>query len=911
MLYSVDEICAAAQRNALILTVNQRLARTLVHEYSQWQLGRGNSVWARPSVFTPAAWWQRCLLQHAGSANLLNHAQQQAIWRRIIRTDLKQREYVLLQVDATVKQALKAYTLLCDHLLAPDDSSSACRYNAATPEEQAFKRWYGTYMEYCTAHNYMDPQRLGAYVQEQFSQGIFTPPAELWLVGFDEVSPQLQAFTHTLMQLGTQIVEPEIEEKNSISEVYACADPIAELELVAHWAYTHITRGHSVGVIVPELERYQSSIERVFRQYATTFGAENIELNLSVGQPLRQYGAIQAALRLVQIEEPLGLDEFGYLLRSPWFRGGQQQMDEHAQAEAFLRTCGRPRASIETYARLLRQKGYFHSGIAAMCATLNHLVQIKERNAPALWLEIFNAALQKVGWPGDYPPDSQTYQVLRAWEEQILPLFTSLTSVEPKMSRMEAARQLQRLCTDSVFQAAARDNRLHIVGLLEGVALACDAVWVTGLHDQVLPSALNYNTFIPVTLQKSYAMPRASMEREIEFCTRLLHQLHALAPEVHFSYARCAEDGSVRGASPFLPAAQPGRDEWRQSALRLAAESPDVEQKDLELIQDSGGLSLAADYGGAAADSGGGKLAPAPPYAVKGGTYLLKEQAMCPFRAYAHFRMDVRGLETPAEGVDMRVRGSLLHLLLQHFWEEIKTQEQLLQLSTEQCRAVLTRHCQEIMEHNKHAYVPQNLHALELNRLVKLALEWLEIDKDRPPFKVLSVEEREVLQVGPLHIKAVADRVDQILPHAGMVLLDYKTGMVALKDIMGEHLLEPQLPVYALYGQQQPVVGFAVAQVRTGACALKGSCVSITGGEEETFSPLPLKSMAAAEWDAACAQWRAQLEALAQDIAAGRADVAPVQDNVCQFCDLAPLCRIKQQEPTAETDVTGEVDSDA
>lgn len=919
MLYEVDEICAAAQRHALILTVNQRMARTLLQEYSQWQLSRDTSVWARPAIFTPAAWWQRCLLQNAAGGNLLNHAQQQAIWRRIIRNDLKQHKYALLQVDATVKQALKAYASLCDYLIDPDATSPSHDipyvYSAVTPEEQAFKRWYCAYVKYCAAHDYMDLQRLGMYVQELFSQGGMSSPAELWLVGFDEVSPQLRAFTHTLAQLGTRIVEPDIEHKNSISEVYACADPTAELELVAHWAYTHIACGHNVGVIVPELERYQSSIERVFKRYETTFGIENIELNLSVGQPLSQYGVIQAALRLLQVEDPIDLDQFGYLLRSPWFSGGQHRMDEHALAEAFLRTCARPRANIDTYARLLRQKNHLNAGIESICIALKHLVDIKERKTPAAWLETFSETLLQVGWPGDYPPDSQTYQVLRAWEEQILPLFVSLTPVAPTMSRMEAARQLQRLCADSVFQAAAVDKRLHIVGLLEGVALACDAVWVTGLHDQVLPSALNYNTFIPVEIQKRYAMPRASMEREIEFCTRLMQQLRALAPEVNFSYARCAEDGSVRGASPFLPAAQPGTEVWLKSALQLTAEHQDGEPIQLEQILDHDGLSLDADAGDADVDSGGEHFISAPPYAVKGGTYLLKEQAMCPFRAYAHFRMYVRALEVPAEGVDMRVRGSLLHLLLQYFWEEVKTQEQLLQLSIEQCRSQLSRHCEAIMQNNKHAYVPLNLHKLESNRLVELALEWLEIDKVRPAFRVLSVEEREVLEVGPLHINAIADRVDEILPNAGMVLLDYKTGSVALKDILGEHLLEPQLPVYALYGQQQPVVGFAIAQVRTGACALKGACVNIGGADDERLCPLPLKGMEMAEWDAACAQWRAKLDALTQDIAAGRADVAPVQESVCQFCDLSALCRIKQHtladgtktpDETDETDETGE-----
>ncbi|MFA6687523.1 MAG: hypothetical protein WCS16_08615, partial [Desulfuromonas sp.] len=115
MLYEAQQIFEAAQRHAVILTVNQRMTRTLLSEYAQWQVELGASAWAKPQIFTPVLWWQRCLVQNVSSGSLLNSAQQYALWQQFIRADLKQHAYALLQVGATVKQALKAYAALCEH----------------------------------------------------------------------------------------------------------------------------------------------------------------------------------------------------------------------------------------------------------------------------------------------------------------------------------------------------------------------------------------------------------------------------------------------------------------------------------------------------------------------------------------------------------------------------------------------------------------------------------------------------------------------------------------------------------------------------------------------------------------------------------------------------------------------------
>lgn len=888
MLYHEEEIFNAIHRNALVLTVNQRMTRTLLDEYQRWQLDRGVSAWIKAQIFTPFQWWRRCLVQRVSSGVLLSQPQQRALWQKIVRADLHQHNYALLQVGATVKQALKAYSALYEHRVPIDD------YTAITPEERAFKRWCVAYLEYCDTHNYIDAQHLAFWVQEQFESGNFNAPAEVWLVGFDEISPQLRALTDTLAVMGTTIVDPPMKGNEGNVNVYSCADPDVELQQVARWAYRHISAGRRVGVVVPELERQQASIERIFREYASAErnNSENnvaVSLNLSLGKPLSAYGVIYSALTLLQGRDPLELNTFGYLLRSPWFAGGQNHMDMHAATEAFLRVCSMPRASLKTYISVLEHKGYMGKGVERIANALNDLCNMETAHPPMIWAEIFTSTLEKAGWPGDYAPDSETYQVLQAWEEQILPQFISLTSIEGEIQHRDAVRLLQLLCDESIFQPAAEDKSLQVVGMLEGVALACDVVWVMGLHDQVLPAPLNYNTFIPVQVQKKHAMPRASTRREIDFCSRLMQQFCALAPEVNFSYPRCSEDGNAYVPSPFLPAAGVAQQILELSELSVdsAASGPD-----LEIIHDTHGIPL---------DS-----APefeSPPYKVKGGTYLLKAQAACPFRAYVSYRMQVRALEIPVEGVDMRVRGSMLHILMQRFWEDVETQAELLRRNHSDIFHLLSCICTEILEDRRNGYVPHSMRTLEQRRLVSLALEWLEIERERSPFRVLSLEERDELQIGVLKVTAFADRVDEITPDGTKVLLDYKTGKVALKDIVGETLLEPQLPAYALFGRHQPVLGLGVAQVRAGECSLKG-VICQNDADQDTVEPL--KGLNAEEWEELLVYWRDRLEQLASDIVAGCANVSPAQEQVCQFCEMHPLCRIRE-EPAAVAVAEGEV----
>jgi hypothetical protein len=110
----------------------------------------------------------------------------------------------------------------------------------------------------------------------------------------------------------------------------------------------------------------------------------------------------------------------------------------------------------------------------------------------------------------------------------------------------------------------------------------------------------------------------------------------------------------------------------------------------------------------------------------------------------------------------------------------------------------------------------------------------------------------------------------------------------------------PQLPLYAVLHPDRPT-GIAFASV--GAAAAKYVGVSrevgmIDGMEPAAKFRLTEDKQNGFSWGEITAHWRAWLERLADDFAAGRAEVDPKLAAVtCRYCHLAALCRVEPASP--------------
>jgi probable DNA repair protein len=265
--------------------------------------------------------------------------------------------------------------------------------------------------------------------------------------------------------------------------------------------------------------------------------------------------------------------------------------------------------------------------------------------------------------------------------------------------------------------------------------------------------------------------------------------------------------------------------------------------------------------------------------AVKGGTRVLADQAACPFRAFARHRLGAEALDAPEPGLDAMQRGQLLHALMAGIWGELKTQQGL----AGDLAPVISRSAEKAVRDQK---IEGHFAELEKQRLIRLAVDWLAVERGRPPFEVVHIEQKKTLDIGGLSFSGRVDRMDR-LDDGSHAIIDYKTGSrVTANDWLGDRPDDPQLPMYAVTAQEE-LSALAFAKLRAG---------------DMKFSGLSLREKqipgvkAAKNWGGLVHTWKGVLENLATSYAAGDAHVDPKRGlTTCRNCDLQPLCRVHEK----------------
>jgi ATP-dependent helicase/DNAse subunit B len=277
---------------------------------------------------------------------------------------------------------------------------------------------------------------------------------------------------------------------------------------------------------------------------------------------------------------------------------------------------------------------------------------------------------------------------------------------------------------------------------------------------------------------------------------------------------------------------------------------------------------------------------------VTGGSAILAAQAACPFQSFAAHRLGIEPLQAEVMGLSAAERGKLLHEALYLLWGEIGDSTTLHKLDTTAQAQIVRESVAEAL-----AALPAPLRllagedclALECQRLQSLLQEWLELEKQREPFRVVAREEERTIEFAGIPLRLRIDRIDAVAGDRGL-LIDYKSGRCGLGDWLGERVRDPQLP---LYGVVSEVGGICLAQVRARDCKFVGvgtmaGTPGVANDLEKVLSRYPVD---AGDWDALVDHWRTDLEQLAIEFLAGRADVAP-QPGACDFCAFPALCRI-------------------
>ncbi|HET7570466.1 MAG TPA: PD-(D/E)XK nuclease family protein [Gammaproteobacteria bacterium] len=899
----LDELAAGAT----IVTVNDRLARRLRQAWGDRCRAAGDGAWETPPVQPFGGWLSSLYAARRDAAfggapavhvHLLTPVQAEAVWTRLIAQSRPGND--LLQPAAAAEAAADAWRL-CHAWRVPLD-----RLMVGNDDSVAFAGWARAYDESCAREGWLDAARLLDWLCNELDH--LALPERLVFAGFDEWTPQQTALLDAFAARGVAVVRgglPPVPAQ--CVEVIEAADADAELATAARWAADQIRADSNrrIGIVVPDLEaRREAAVRAVTAAIdpgalAADAGGEALPVNVSLGAPLAARPLVRdALLALDAVHSPFDVSALGMLLRSPFVGGAERERCGRAQLDVRLRDHGEARIMPTT----LR---YFAADCPLWLSyweSFRKVLKEAPRTAgPRAWAEILDAALSALGWPGERPLDSGEYQAVAAFRE----LLTELARLEPVVAapirRSEALAQLKRLAARRRFQPKSNEAPIQVLGLLEAAGLDFDRLWITGMDDRRWPARPEPNPFIPAAVQREYGLPHASAARELAFAEAITRRLTGAAPEVVVSWP--ARDGDVAlRPSPLLRVSGErlevsGRSDLPSNRLPLTADllpGAPVGASWPELIRSAGQIETLID------DQAPPLTADAP---IRGGTGLLKDQAACPFQAFARRRLGAAMPVPLAPGLDAAVRGQLVHAVLERFWGAVGDRATLAAMDTAGISAAIDSAVEAALAREakrRPATLSPRLQALEQARLRGLLAQWLEFELARTPFEVAAREMDTELTVGGMTLQFRIDRIDK-LGDGREAVIDYKTGHVGGGVWDGERPDEPQLPAYAL-ARGGNVAAVLFASLRRGELGWRGIADDATGIR-------PLNRAEDANLAALQREWRVTLEQLAIDFRDGNARVDPKTPQTCRYCDLGPLCRVSEQSTVGAAFGRDDIDS--
>jgi len=890
----VEQVMDALPRGALVLTSNQRAARTLRLHFERMMREGGRSGWQAPQILTWDGWiadqWRRLLIEGVTDRILLNRAQERRVWVRAIEATADSGS--LLSTRAMGEMASEAARLLSQW--NAHEAFTTFQAGSSGPDVALFGRWLKTFEKICDEQRWVSGSLAASRLARSLRDGQFSVPVvEMLLVGFDRVLPSQGVLIEAMEGRGASVhhaVQPKPAKNLSLA---TCADDREELLACAEWVKGLLTRedAGAIAVVVPDLDDAREEIDRVFREriapWSYELSSENAPpFEFSLGDALSKTTMVRDALLLLRwMHEPIELEQVSQLVRSP-FLGSEADISERARFDAqVLRR--RKRLTLELELReaakmLVIVKGDVipHSSLQSLSTALmqaQKLAQPRMKRAAGWseWSDLVREVLEAAGWPGPRTADSREFQLRKRWDD-LLDELAGMDALGERVTYEEMLSTLRSMAEETLFAPQSRGARIQIMGPMEAAGSHFEGIWFLHADDMRWPRKSATSPLLPWALQKQAGMPGAAPATDFAFARAVTERLAASAREVIFSYAVTREAGTMRSSPAVTALPNLGR---RENTLLAPSETP---AEVMEEVEDATPLPVLT----------GERL--------RGGAQIFELQAACSFRAFAEARLFSAQPEEVDAGMSAPERGNVTHDALEKFWRRTKTQAELERLSTEidpesgrtKRDLVLDTCIAEALEVSDAPWERAYL-AVEHRRLHGLLSRWLEIERKRPlPFEVRYTEhEVKETRIGDLNLRLRVDRVDEIAGENGpeFVLIDYKTGACSPSEWLGDRPDKPQLPLYAIAGELGDVGGIGFASLRP---AEKDLWLRGATRSPNVFPPRKTRS-ADLDFDQQMQEWQETLLGLAESFASGEAAVGPKKyPKTCEHCGQRLLCRL-------------------
>jgi probable DNA repair protein len=769
-------------------------------------------------------WEELTLNPPANLPLLLTQAQERLVWSGIMENSAHGAG--LLDRRAAARLAVQAHGLGLAYRLPL--LGAAYQVNEDT---EAFASWRKEFLQRCQRESWIPASALSDEIATHRRLS-----GAVQLAGFDHLTPQQETFLST-----ARVLRWETPPMEGRQEARLFNDAQLERTAVARWACgIHEEHpGASIAILAFDLGSQRSAWEDAFSRHCAGI------YEIVAAEPLARQPLIISALALLElVASEVSTASAGAVLLSPYVIGHSAERFARAAMDEKLRRGGGPTLPLRRMAKHDICPD-FHSLLQRWIATRDRL---PAEQRPSGWASEFHGLLRHFGWPGDRRLNTVEFPVYSAWRD-LLAELASLDRVLGAVTAWRALRLVQDLARETPYAPPPKSVPVHLIPATEPPCVPYDHVWLAGTHDGVFPPPVSANPFLPLAMQREYALPN-------------------LTPKEILRKSQKWAAGWIASTANFVV-----------SAATLERKEPRRLSALFENLPVSPASASAAEWDPPEWEELVDFVAPpAATEAQGGGVRLFEFQAKCPFRAFAEFRLGARELEEPTFGFDKRKKGTALHAALHEFWRHVGSSGELAALSQEDVEALLAQAVDKVLaeEWRAETVIRERMREVERARLTGILRKWINLERQRPPFRVLTQEEKVEVELGGLVVRIRADRVDAT--SSGLILIDYKTTAPYISSWEKERILEPQLPLYAITSPEH-VTAAAFAQVGPGKQFFRGVAESKQLLKMTKHVDLTGQTKA---------RWREALEGMAREYREG---VARVDSGNCSFCKLQTLCR--------------------
>ena len=833
-----------------VVTSGTAGARQIEGHVARRYLEEGRTAWLTPTVQTYRNWaadiWSRHL--DDGRRQILTDGQVNALWRRVVEASPVGRHGLLEYRHAAVwarqaSQRRREWNLGLDELRRFRDD----------PDSRALIHWEQAYRKALDASGWMDPSD----VEDALSAHAGTLPSRsddhvVW--SDSAISPAHARLLQRLRNAGQRHSEwtpPQINRRCRRVQLPEFGD---EARTAAAWAAARLARQplQRIAIVVPELGNRRDEILGIFEDALSPrcsgpAGAEHAGeiVFLQDGPSALENPVIGAALTALELFTRTG--DFQVLsrwLRSPFFVSAGGEAESRGMLEAQLRSHISSRLIFREALGVGGLEARIRAalpGLGEMLGEAAALMGSQPRRAtPSHWAAVWRQLLSVLEWHGSATRASTAED----WESAL----NALELLTPILGRMSASDALQEL--EDILGRSRRRGTPPVYGVFvisdpEDVIPGYDALWVCGLTDTQWPRAPQPVPLLPLALQNAHGMPSAHPNAALERSRLILRRLVEGTGDVVLSSPDVVHDHQAQ-PSPLILSYPAASEAELIGARRRPAGFGPIDESRMEIVSD-----------------------PVPPVAtrkIRGGIRTLSMHSRCPLRAFMESRLQAVPLEVVRPGLSAAERGVAVHAAAQRLLRELPEMQEIASWSAAERAQRIDRSSRQALSRlfGTARGRLQPLFRLELGRLRSMLAALLEMDLARAKFRVVAVERPMQVTVGGMELSCRIDRIDQLEGGDALAVMDYKTGSRhSPGNWLRERPRDLQLPLYASFIQTE-VEAVAIAVLHPRNPRYKGFWT-----KPEQFPGRSARLPSGATLSGQRKRWRAQLEELATEFAAG------------------------------------------